>query len=348
MQDVVIIIPTLNPKEKLIELINELKEKNFKRIIVVNDGSNNESKKIFEAIKNDVIILEHKENEGKGKALKDAIEYILNKMDGFIGCITVDGDGQHRPNDIIKLANKLRENNQEGKNNLILGVRNLYGENVPFKSKFGNKFSSIFFKAQTGVDLKDTQTGLRAIPTALMPKTINIKGDRYDYEMNVLTRFAFDKIKFEMIDIETVYDENNKGSHFRAIKDSLLIYKQLVRFAIIAISSAIIDVGIFSILAHILKNKIPLYVFISTAIARISSGAYNFWANKKWSFESEENTKSQLYKYIILFVFQMCISSLLVTLFEKLPIDITVIKIIVDLFIFTVNYFVEKRFIFNK
>ena len=348
MQDIVIIIPTLNPKDKLIEIVKNIKENKFEKIIVVNDGSNSENQMVFEKIKDDVVLINHKMNEGKGRAIKDALKYIHENYKNVIGAITVDGDGQHLIKDIVNVATKLMSNNNKGDFNLILGVRNLYGKDVPKKSRIGNKFSSKFFKLQTGVDLKDTQTGLRAIPAKLISYATEVNGNRYDYEMNVLTKFAMNNVKIDMVDIETVYEDNNKESHFRAIRDSLLIYKQLVKFAIIAVSSAIIDIGLFTILTNIFKEHFSLYILYSTIIARATSGIFNFWANKRWSFESKKNTLKQAYKYLILFIFQMFASSLLVTIFGRLPINITIVKIFVDLFIFFINYFVERRFIFNK
>ena len=341
----IIIIPTLNPNSKLIQLINKLQQNNLNRIIVVNDGSNNqESINILNQIKNDVTILVHEKNEGKGKALKTAFNYILENEKDIIGCITADGDGQHLVKDILKLDKRLKQNKANQINALVLGVRNLYNKAVPFASRFGNGFSYIFFKLQTGVTLKDTQTGLRGLPLSLIEKAIKINGNRYDYEMNMLTEFALSKIKFETIPIETIYEENNKSSHFRAFKDSFLIYKQFIRYSTVSILSAIVDLTIFTILVHIFTGV--AYIYAATAIARISSGCFNFFSNRKWSFKSKKNIQFQILKYISLFITQMCVSGFLVNTLSILPINVTIIKIFVDSCIFIVNYIIERRYIY--
>ena len=117
----VIIIPTLNPNEKLIAYIEDLL-RYFQNIILVNDGSSKESDDIFCKIqnislevsgKNKIVILKHAVNLGKGRALKTAINYYLTHMnDTFLGCegvITVDSDGQHTVKDVKKISEALEE-----------------------------------------------------------------------------------------------------------------------------------------------------------------------------------------------------------------------------------------------
>ena len=225
---VTIIIPSYNPTKKLIKLVNEL-QKNFNDIIIVDDGSTNETKKIYEELLN-VKIIYHDINKGKGEALKTAIKN-LKDTDAFI---TVDADLQHSPKDILKIKEELLNND------IILGTRNFNKKNVPFTSKLGNKFSSLVFKIKTGITLKDTQTGLRGISTKYKDLCLNTSGSRYEYEMNFLYNIAKNKIDFRCIDIDTIYEDNNKGSHFHAIRDSLLIHKWLLPFIIILLIIIII------------------------------------------------------------------------------------------------------------
>lgn len=345
----VIVIPTLNPSEDLVKLVQEIKKFQINKIVIIDDGSDSNKSLIFDKlIKEECKVIHHDYNRGKGKSLKDGIKYAYENFDNINGYVTADGDGQHLPKDIARVASLLEKNKCSNIDNLILGVRNFRSDNVPKRSKFGNKFSSVFFKFETGIDLEDTQTGLRGIPVNLTQLAINIDGDRYDYEMNFLVKVALEKIKIETIPIATVYEEKNKSSHFRTIQDSILIYKELVKFAVIAILSAVIDVGLFAFLNCILPISNFLTVAIATAIARITSGVFNFSANKKWSFESKNETKKEAIQYFALFIVQMIASSVLVSILSFLPINVTMIKVFVDLTIFFVNYFIERRFIFNK
>ena len=120
-----IIIPSLNPNEKLIKLVNELIDFGMNDIIVINDGSGVEYDKIFNNLPKEVKLLKNSINKGKGEALKTAIKIV--NSDGFI---TVDADGQHKVSDVIKIKNTLDNND------IVLGVRNFNLKNVPITSIF--------------------------------------------------------------------------------------------------------------------------------------------------------------------------------------------------------------------
>ena len=99
--------------------------------------------------------------------------------------------------------------------------------NIPLKSKFGNELTRLVYKLSTGIDIYDTQTGLRAFTYKLVDMMLDIEGNRYEYEMNVLLEAASSRIKMQEIEIQTIYENNNKGSHFHPIRDSLIIYRQI-------------------------------------------------------------------------------------------------------------------------
>ena len=346
----VIIIPTLNPDNKILELVKDLKKEDFKMFIIVDDGSKEEYKHIFEELeKLECKVTHHQENKGKGQAIKTGIDFAEKNFKNFIGYITVDGDYQHLPKDVKKVATKLE--NDETK--IVLGERSFKDKNIPIKSRIGNTFSSIFFKLQTGIYLEDTQTGLRGISRRYKEFAMQVEGSRYEYEMNFLREAISNKIEFEIVNIETVYEDNNKGTHFRPLKDAYLIYKEPLKYALVAILSAIIDISAFILLYGLFKSvlltviSISIISAISNVFARIISGTCNFLMNKKITFKSIGNIKKQAVQYVLLFTIQMFVSTLLVSLASYLPIDIVCAKIMIDLTIFFVNYFVEKRFIFK-
>ena len=168
--NVVVLIPSYQPDEKLTKYVNELIDNNFRKILIVNDGSDKKCNKIFDELKNkeECIVLEHEENMGKGKALKTGFEYYINNIDKteFVGIVTADSDGQHSVKDTIKIAESINKN----KNNksIILGVRNFNKKDVPFRSKFGNNMTSFFLKILYGAKIQDTQTGLRGFTNEIM------------------------------------------------------------------------------------------------------------------------------------------------------------------------------------
>ena len=220
---VVPIIPAFNPDEKLIKIVKELK-KYFKKIIIVNDGS--ESDEVFKKLEGykECVILTHKENYGKGRALKTAFSYYQdNLLKDYNGVIALDCDAQHKVSDVIKISNVLDKNN-----NFILGTRLFNTKETPLRNKMGNRITSRVFKILYHIYLKDTQTGLRARPNRLIPFLLTIPGDRFEYEINELIELVKKNEKIEEVDIETVYlTDSNKKSNFKVIKDSYKIYKLL-------------------------------------------------------------------------------------------------------------------------
>lgn len=213
---VTIIIPVLNPNIKLIKLTNQLIKNNFKDIIIVDDGSNNNYKDIYNKLNKIIKVYYHDTNKGKGTAIKTGIKHIKNS-DAYI---TVDADLQHSIKDIIRVREELNNND------IVIGQRNFKLDIVPLKSKFGNKFSSIMFYLKTRKKCKDTQSGLRGINIKYKNDMLNIKGNRYDYEMNQLYYFVNNNISIKYIDMETIYEKGNSSSHFKIIRDSFLVHKE--------------------------------------------------------------------------------------------------------------------------
>lgn len=224
---IIIVIPSLSPDKELIKYIKDLITSGFSNIIVVNDGSDKEYNIIFDEIKNikEVVLLEHSINKGKGAALKTAFKYIKNNCEDYVGVLTVDADGQHLPKDCINIAEKMLTE----KKGLYLGCRDFDDPRVPWKSRFGNKLTRFLFKSLYKRILVDTQTGLRGFLINDLDLMINTEGDRYEYEMEMLIKASLNGLEFICIPIDTVYINQNEGSHFRPLKDGLKIYKILFR-----------------------------------------------------------------------------------------------------------------------
>lgn len=220
------VIPSLNPDARLIKLIKELIEEKLKKIIIVDDGS--EDKTIFNKLKEnkEVIVLTHDENKGKGAALKTAFTFYKdNLIEEYKGLVCLDSDGQHLVSDAIKVG-KIMVNN----NKYVLGTRLFNTKETPLRNKTGNRITSKVFYRFFGIYLKDTQTGLRAIPNRLIDLMINVDGERFEYEMNVLIDLVRNGEKILEEDIKTVYLYNsNKKSNFRVVSDSWKIYKLMFK-----------------------------------------------------------------------------------------------------------------------
>jgi len=221
---VAVLIPAWDPDRTLIPLVASLLELGFGAIIVVDDGSS--SSEIFSELKplDRVHMLRHAINLGKGRALKSGINYFLCDFPAFDVLVTADADGQHAAADIARVATAALRNSTKA----VLGSRG-FVKDVPLRSRIGNGFTCRIFALVTGVRLIDTQTGLRAFPRSMLPSLLVLEGERYEYEMNVLTYICRTGSKPLEVPIETIYFEGNKSSRFNPIRDSMSIYFVLAR-----------------------------------------------------------------------------------------------------------------------
>ena len=346
MNNVAVLIPSLEPKEDFVEFLKEL-NLTFKNIVVVNDGSSKEYDYIFNQI-NDlkIPVIKNHINLGKGRALKYGINYILNTYEECKVIVTADSDGQHSAKDIQKCAKTALENLDK----LILGVRDFDKANVPPRSKFGNKITRNVFKLFVGLNITDTQTGLRAFSTDVAIKILDVLGERFDYETNMLIATKDKDIEIKEVEIETIYLNENSSSHFNPLKDSLNIYKLFLKYIFSAVSSFVVDILLFTLfynmLFGVINNKA---ILASTVIARIISSLYNYFINAKLVFK-KNSTKSSIIKYYILVLIQMCVSAGLVYVVDNMLtfLNVTVIKIIIDTIIFVVNFYIQREWIFKK
>ena len=351
MEENVLVIPSLNPNENFLDLLDNFKSKiaenNIKlSIVVVNDGSLKKFDAIFEKIKEkNIVVLKHAVNLGKGRALKTAFNYILNESKNLKSVVTADSDGQHLIEDIIYCL----ENSNKNLDTLILGKRdfdkNLKSgkDKIPFKSKFGNKMTRWIFNYLLGLDINDTQTGLRAFSKNQVKDFLEVKGERFEYETNMLIDNKNLGYKFKEVPIHTVYIKNNESSHFNPIRDSIAIYSLFFKYIIVAILSFAIDISLFGIF-RIFKFTI----LNATIIARVLSSILNYTLNRNKVFKSFN--KKSLLKYYILVIIQMFVSGYSVKFLHKVIINENVIflKIIIDLIIFVVNYYIQREWVFER
>ena len=220
----VILIPSFEPDNRLIELIESINKERFD-IIVIDDGSGERYKDIFKKIENDVTLISYDKNMGKGYALKKGIQYIKeNYRDNYL-IVTVDSDGQHKIDDAMKLCDYVKKN----LDTYVLGKRKR-GKNTPFRSMIGNSITKFVYYMVSGVNIYDTQTGLRCFSSNLTDFMLSIPGNRFEYEMNVLLSAPKSGFLLHEIEIKTIYIDKNKKSHFKTLKDAYIIYKSIMKY----------------------------------------------------------------------------------------------------------------------
>lgn len=248
----VVIIPAYKPDRTLIAITDRLWAYGC-QIIVVDDGSGEEYQQIFDEVKDICIVLCHVENHGKGAAIKTALSYIKQEVWENEPIGIMDCDGQHLPEDMMKLFQFTRTHRKT----LVLGVRTV-GKEMPFKSRIGNQITRNVYRFVSGVKVSDTQTGLRAFDPKLAERLLSVEGERYEYEMNVLMVCAKEKIPIVEVQISTIYrDRKNSTSHFRGFRDAFRIYKVILKFAFSSFFNLLLDRLLF--IAGWLIQKIYLF-----------------------------------------------------------------------------------------
>ena len=345
-----LVIPSLNPDEKLAKTIKSMIEAGFNDIIVVDDGSDEAHKQFFPTANNNITLLTHEVNRGKGAALKTAFKYISENYPDAFGVVTADGDGQHAPADVLRCAEMIDDKRQ-----IVLGCRDFSGPDVPPRSRFGNRTTTFIFKTLCGKAISDTQTGLRGFPACLLGYLCNINGDRFEYETNMLLKFIGDDIAIKEIKIETVYIEDNATSHFRPIRDSIRVYRFLFNYVLSSLFSFLVDIICFYVFSRILgfagivgSVYIPA---VATVLARVISSTVNYYINKTKVFENKGKVKNTIFKYYSLAILQMGLSAGIVTgltyLFGAQSLGSSVIKMFVDTFIFLLSFRIQKLWVFK-
>lgn len=350
--EIPVIIPAYEPDEKLIVLLQHLLEAEIAHIVVVDDGSGSDYRTLFERAEamEGCIVLTHAVNLGKGRALKTAFNYCLMQYPDMAGCVTADSDGQHTPKDILACMKKLWDNPDA----LILGCRNFDAKDVPARSSFGNKCTRKVLQYLIGISVSDTQTGLRAIPSSFMETLMNVKGERFEFETNMLIETKNRNIPIQEVPVETIYIEENKTSHFNPIKDSIRIYMIFGKFLFSSLSSSVLDLLLFHFFCQVLQGAsgflqdLP-YIVGATVMARVISAIYNFLINYKVVFKSRANMAATAVKYCLLAICQMLCSAFLVNgLFSLFGGYEVAVKMPVDVFLFFLSFVIQREFVYRK
>lgn len=223
-----VLLPVYNPDVKFPAIVRELKSRGFV-VVVCNDGSDPKYESIFDEVKDKVYYVTYNHNKGKGYALKRGFEFIGNNLTDTVDyVVTADADGQHAIDDIERVARLTRKTD-----GIVLGMRDL-SERIPLKSRIGNDLSKIVYTIITGVYLRDNQSGLRGFPVRLTSWLCDIPGNKYEYELNVLVTAHKEGIPIAGIDIKTIYENNNKNTHFKPIKDTVRIQGSLLSYGMIS------------------------------------------------------------------------------------------------------------------
>ena len=402
------LIPAYEPDRKMLGVIADLGKTGFD-VVVVDDGSGPEYAELFEQAAErlpgksgrGVTLLIHDVNRGKGAALKTGLDFINNFMvirgeETQNVIVAVDADGQHLAVDALRAAHTAQGN----PGTLVLGSRILNKkaaassgvqsadhasgntQNVPLRSRFGNAVTRQVFRLATGVPVYDTQTGLRAFTADLIPSLLAVSGDRYEYELNVLMDFAGRGIPIREIEIETVYLEGNKSSHFDTVRDSYRIYKEIAKYAATggqkangikstakqaakfsssSFASFLIDYAMYALLLMIGPGLVFANIgarLISSAAnytglvfanigARLISSAANYTINRKLVFRSGKKVATSAVQYFALAAFILAGNTFVLhTMVASLGINSMAAKVLTEVLFFMISWTVQRYVVF--
>lgn len=346
-----IVIPAYEPEFCLIDYVKELEAAGFSKPLIVDDGSGAAYETIFSTLKQmGCTVLTHSVNRGKGAALKTAFRYLLDAETDLPGVITVDCDGQHTVKDVTAVKVSLSAH----PDTLVLGCRT-FGKNTPGRSALGNRMMSWAMRVVYGIDLKDTQTGLRGLPPRYLAQIAQLKGDRYEYELNMLLFARQQALDFTVVPIDTIYFDNNSGSHFRTIRDALPILKcvfsGIVQYSTAAALSVVVDVFVYCMLVKLLLAGMPLAMrlTLAAALARTISSGVNYLCNRQLPYVQDKSFSGSLPRYYLLWLFQLAASiggAYLLCVFAQM--DEMAAKLLVDIVLAVISYQIQLHWVFAR
>lgn len=350
-ENLIVIIPAYEPPREFIDYAVSVAAL-AGNLVIVNDGSGRQYDYVFNTIakEENVKYISYEENRGKGYALKQAFKYCAENHSPECVMVTADCDGQHDIKDIYRVA----EASLEHQGALVLGSRDFDLPNVPPKSRMGNTNIRRMFRLLYGLDLSDTQTGLRGFSVGLAKQFIDIGGDRFEYEMNMLISAKKKNIPVLEIPIKTIYpdDPRDHVTHFRAVKDSArivgVVIKNLNSYVISSALSGLLDIFIFFLMSRVILGEVnALNTLIATVIARIASSLLNYTLNRKYVFYGRE--KKSILKYYLLWFCQLGASYGLIFLFGNLlRLPMVPMKLVGDLFLSAISYQIQQHWVFKN
>jgi glycosyltransferase involved in cell wall biosynthesis len=336
----IILIPAYEPDARLPHLVDELRASNPRAgILVVDDGSGPRFDSVFvECQRLGAKVIGYPTNRGKGHALKTGLRHIQRYLPGQ-DVVCADSDGQHTVADILRVAEHVRQ----ADGSMVLGSRRFAGQ-VPARSRVGNTLTRQAFRLATGVAVHDTQTGLRGYPAGMIEWLVDIKGNRFEYELNVLLQSRAAGVAIEEVAIETVYLEYNASSHFRPIVDSARVFAPLVTYAASSLGAFVIDwVGLLMLFG------LTGSLFWSVVGARAVSASVNFAVNRHAVFQGERGSlRRDLLRYLALAIALLASSYVWLYVLTQWGVPLVAAKLITDTTLYVVSFQVQRRFVFAK
>jgi glycosyltransferase involved in cell wall biosynthesis len=337
---VAVLIPAFRPGRPLLDLLARLSSAEVESIIVVDDGSGPEFAPVFEEARRfpKVHLLRHAVNLGKGAALRTGMNYALCEVPQAVGVVTADADGQHHPEDILRVAALL----DAKPGHLVLGARQFEGR-IPLRSRIGNTVTRAVFRLLVGEDLQDTQTGLRGIPRALLSELLKSSSRGYEFELEMLISAKHNGWPLAELPIRTIYEPGNKSSHFNPLLDSIKAYAVLLRFTGVSVVTALLDNLVFYLVYTRIGN-----ITVAQAAARSVAVLFQYNASRSAVFLSRGRHKVLFPRFLLLAFANALVSYAMIRVaISKAGMSVVFAKPLVEGLLFAASFLLQREFVFR-
>lgn len=296
--------------EQFLLLLEEAKNSGFE-LLVVDDGSGENFRKVFRAAARYGTVLCHAGNKGKGQAIKTGLSYIREHCPRDCTVVTMDANGQHRVVD-AKRSCKIAQDNPD---TLVLGSRKL----LAFSAK-------------------------------LIPQLLAVPGERYEYEMNALLACSRTGIPILDEESDIPYIDGNAVSHFDTVKDSWRVYKEILKFSAASLISFLVDYGLYSMLTVRTAGwGSTRSILISNVGARIVSACVNYIINRSLVFQSKGGVVRSAVQYAVLAGGILAGNTIVLSfLADDLGINRYAAKLITELIFFLMSWLLQRKIIFRE
>lgn len=340
----IVLVPAYQPGAALPVLVGRLRRADVgSDVVVVDDGSGSAFSGVFdEAAREGATVIAHSRNRGKGAALKTGIRDILARFPGH-DVVTADADGQHTVHDIQRVADALASDVSHPPT-LVLGARAFHGT-VPLRSRLGNSVARRLFEIAAGWKASDTQTGLRGIPADMLPWLLNVPGERFEYETEMLLRLRSAGFEAREVAVDTLYLESNASSHFRPFVDSVRVTAPLVVFAASSLLAFLVDTIALLVLTALTGSLIG-----SIVGARVLSASVNFVVNRRFVFRrrGRQRIVAQGLGYTTLALLLLGSNVVWMTFLTDLGLPLLAAKVVTETVLAVTSYQVQRRVIFAR
>lgn len=365
MDKCTIVIPSYNPNVSLTMLIDELLLAGFKDIVIVDDGSNLDDKKVQMAYayirdKSECTLIHHGANMGKGAALKTGFKHCLLNRPKDTLVITVDDDGQYGA-ECVKQCLEQYESmyddvyREHGEPPVLLGARKFADSGYKIVKRAVNYLCGFIMKYMCFVNVRDVQTGLRLIPHRYLRDLLKVDGHGFDYDINMLPAMKYRNIPYIEVSIQ-IEQVNGKYADYNPVGDVLRCLGVMIRYVFSSLSATALDVVVFYLLLMMFDSGVlPLDksfgMLYATIIARVISATYNCIVNKKAVFKSDTPMKTIIIRFYIFSLIKAVMSYVMLLgssyLLGMYADSMTVIiKLVIDLILFFGGYGIQKKWIF--